>query len=235
MQVFVNISSRGCFYSKELCLSAFTSWLELQWAPFLPRSQLLPGTGSIQILSYTLQRWSLIPIRDQSLAAHLSHEFVHTSCVWGPVDDPSQSLFSSATPHTHPFVMVGWLRAYSQYLGHSPLATGFSQSLGPFLLPRAFPQSLGSFPACPGLRPFPQFSGSLPLPSFRITIIDHRYTWALRGPTHYCNPAGCSYGMVRPLICERKLVQLTCPSHTGSYGWLLFTALESLATLVINS
>jgi hypothetical protein len=140
---------------------------------------------------------------------------VHTSLVWGLVDDPSQSLSSSVvTPHTHPFVMDGWLRAYSQSLGHSPLATGFSQSLGPFLLPQAFPQSLESFPACPGLRPFPQFSGPLPLPSFRTTIIDHRYLWALRGPTHYCNLAGCSYGMVHPLICERKLVQLTSPSHT---------------------
>jgi hypothetical protein len=50
MQVFVNISSRGCFYSEELCPSVFTGWLELRWAPFLPCSQLLPGTGSIQIL-----------------------------------------------------------------------------------------------------------------------------------------------------------------------------------------
>jgi hypothetical protein len=25
--------------------------------------------------------------------------------VWGPVDDPSQSLSSSATPHIHPFVI----------------------------------------------------------------------------------------------------------------------------------
>jgi hypothetical protein len=74
MQVFVNISSKGCFYSKELCPSAFTGWLELRWAPFLPRSQLLPGTGSIQILSYTLQRWSLVPMRDQSLAAQPSRK-----------------------------------------------------------------------------------------------------------------------------------------------------------------
>jgi hypothetical protein len=234
MQVFVNISSRGCFYSKELCPSAFTGWLELRWAPFLPHLKLLPGTGSIQILSYTLQRWSLVPIRDQNLAAHPSHELVHTSFVWGPVDDPNQSLSSSATPHTHPFVMAGWLRAYSQSLGHSPLATGFSQSLGPFPLPRACSQSLGPFPACPGLRPFPQILGHLPLPSFRTTIIDHRYTWALRGPTHYCNPAGCSYGMVHPLICERKSVQLTSSSHSRSYGWSLFTVLESLAILVIN-
>jgi hypothetical protein len=83
----------------------FTCWLDLRWAPFLPCSQLLPGIGSIQILSYTLQRWSLVPIRDQSLLAHPCCELVHTSCVWGPVDDPSQSLSSSATPHTHHYVV----------------------------------------------------------------------------------------------------------------------------------
>jgi hypothetical protein len=37
------------------------------------------------------------------LAAHPSLELVHTSFVWGPVDDPSQSLFLPATLHTHPF------------------------------------------------------------------------------------------------------------------------------------
>jgi hypothetical protein len=74
MQVFINISSRGCFYLEELCSSAFTGWLELRWAPFLPCSQLLPRTGSIQILSYTLQRWSLVPIGDQCLAAQPGRE-----------------------------------------------------------------------------------------------------------------------------------------------------------------
>jgi hypothetical protein len=103
MQVFINISSRGCFYSEELCPSAFTGWLELRWAPFLSCSQLLPGAVSIQILSYTLQRWSLVPIRDQSLVAHSSSMLVHTSFVWGLVNDPSQSLFLPATLHTHPF------------------------------------------------------------------------------------------------------------------------------------
>jgi hypothetical protein len=39
---------------------------------------------------------------------------------------------------------------------------------------------------------------------------------------------------VHPLICERKSIQLTSPSHNRSYGWPLFTVLESLATLVIN-
>jgi hypothetical protein len=104
MQVFINISSRGCFYSIELYMSAFTGWLELWWAPFLLRSRLLLGTGSIQILSYTLQRWSLVPLRDQSLVVHPSCMLVHTSFVWGPIDDPSQSLFFSATSQTHPFV-----------------------------------------------------------------------------------------------------------------------------------
>jgi hypothetical protein len=43
-----------------------------------------------------------------------------------------------------------------------------------------------------------------------------------------------SYGKAHSLICERKKTQLTSPSHSRSYGWLLFTTLESLATLVIN-
>jgi hypothetical protein len=103
MQVFVNISSRGCFYLEELCPSVFTGWLELRWAPFLPCSQLLPEAGSIQILSYTLQRWSLVPIGDQHFVAHPSCRLVHTSCVWGPAVDPSQSLFLPAIVHTHPF------------------------------------------------------------------------------------------------------------------------------------
>jgi hypothetical protein len=46
-----------------------------------------------------------IPIRDQSLAAQPGDLPIHTSLVWGPVDDPSQSLSSSATPHTHPFLV----------------------------------------------------------------------------------------------------------------------------------
>jgi hypothetical protein len=71
MQVFVNISSRDYFYSEELCPSAFIGWLELRWASFLPRSQLLFGRESILILFFTL-RWSLAPIRDQSLVAHPS-------------------------------------------------------------------------------------------------------------------------------------------------------------------
>jgi hypothetical protein len=123
MQVFVNISSRGCFYSEELCPSAFTHWLELQWAPFLPCSQLLPGTGSISILSYSLQMWSLVPIRDQSLVAHLSHELIHTSFVWGPVDDPSQSMSSSATLHTHPFVVP---TSETIHAGHLRIVVGLT-------------------------------------------------------------------------------------------------------------
>jgi hypothetical protein len=42
------------------------------------------------------------------------------------------------------------------------------------------------------------------------------------------------HGLVHPLICERKSVQLTSPSHSRSYGWPLFTTLESLATFVIK-
>jgi hypothetical protein len=83
--------------------------------------QLLPGIGSIQILSYTLQRWSLVPIRDQSLAAHPSHELIHTSLVWGPVDDPSQSLSSFVTPHTHPFVVP---TSETIHIGHLCIVVG---------------------------------------------------------------------------------------------------------------
>jgi hypothetical protein len=104
MQVFLNISSRGCFYSEELCPSAFTGWLELRWAPFLPRSQLFPGAGSIQILSYTLQRWSIVPIRDQSLAAQPGDRSCPHFLGVGP-SRSNQSLSSFATLHTHPFVV----------------------------------------------------------------------------------------------------------------------------------
>jgi hypothetical protein len=121
MQVFVNISSSGCFYSEELCPSAFTGWLELRWAPFLSHSQLLPGTGSIQILSYTLQRWSLVPMRDQSLVAHPSCMLVHTSFVWGPVlwskpitillrDLADPPICKSILPYT---TYVDWLAHWS--------------------------------------------------------------------------------------------------------------------------
>jgi hypothetical protein len=58
--------------------------------------------------SYTLQRCVTFPIRDQGFAAQpgiLSRP--HSSLVWGPVDDPSQSLPFSATPHAHPFVRPG--------------------------------------------------------------------------------------------------------------------------------
>jgi hypothetical protein len=48
---------------------------------------------------------------------------------------------------------------------------------------------------------------------------------------HFLNE---QHGPVHPLICKRKSIQLTSPSHSRSYGWPLFTALESLATLVIN-
>jgi hypothetical protein len=121
MQVFVNISSRGWFYSEELCPSAFTGWLELRWAPFLPRSQLLSGTGSIEILSYTLQRWSLVSIRDQSLAAQPGdHSRLHFLGV-GPsrwskpitvlLHDPTYPPFCSSNlgnnPRRPPTLVVG--------------------------------------------------------------------------------------------------------------------------------
>jgi hypothetical protein len=68
--------------------------------------------------------------------------------------------------------------------------------------------------------------------------VGHKGSHPLHSPTEWT--ACCihlpneHHGPVHPLICERKSVQLTSPSHTRSYGWPLFTVLESLATFVIN-
>jgi hypothetical protein len=221
MQVFINISSRSCFYSQELCPSAFTGWLELRWAPFLPCSQLFPGTGSIQILSYTLQRWSLVPIRDQNLVAHPSCMLVHTSCVWGLVDDPSQSLSFFATPHTHPFVIhytiVDFTWTTMMLEVNFPWTTSSPSQLT-FLWTAA-----GQF-----LKIHPRH---------RVPV-GRKGSHPLHSPSEWT--AYCIYllnehhGPVHSLICERKSAQLTSPSHSRSYGWPLFTVLESLATFVIN-
>jgi len=46
MQVLITISSKGCFYSEELCPSAFTGLLELHGVPFRQRSQFqIPEQG----------------------------------------------------------------------------------------------------------------------------------------------------------------------------------------------
>jgi hypothetical protein len=193
MQVFVNISSRGFFYSEELCLSAFTGWLELWWAPFLPCLQLLPGTGSISILSYTLQRWSLVPIRDQSLVAHPSCMLVHTSFVWGPVDDPSQSLSFSTTLHTHPFVIHCTIADF-------PWTT--------MMLEVNFPWLTSS----------PSQLTFLWTAADQFLTIHHRHrvpvgrkgSHPLHSPTDeqltVFTPPNEQHGLVHPLICERKSV-----------------------------
>jgi hypothetical protein len=46
----------------------------------------------------------LYPWEINTLLHNRAYFSVHTSFVWGPIDDPSQSPFFSATPQTHPFV-----------------------------------------------------------------------------------------------------------------------------------
>jgi hypothetical protein len=67
------------------------------------------------------------------------------------------------------------------------------------------------------------------------SIIDHQYCGTFGVPPSYSpRKLLIGYGKVHLLICERKSVQLTSLPHSRSYDWPLFTALESLATFVIN-
>jgi hypothetical protein len=196
MQVFVNISSRGCFYSEELCPLAFTGWLELWWAPFLPCSQLLPGTGSIHILSYTLQRWSLVPIRDQGFVAHPSSFPVHTfSCVgpsqWSePITIPSRDL------------------AYPPFCG-----SNFGSLPSPdYVFGSCWPRH-----TCPSwqwvtptslVTPCGNTSlGTLP-PSLPQSIIDRQDRGILTGipPSRSSSQGDNCYETARPLICKREKI-----------------------------
>src|SRR3954462_12859464 len=60
-----------------------------------------PEQGVTSYSSYTLQRCVTLPMRDQILDAQPGESFPSTlPMVWGPVDDPSQSMSFSATPHT---------------------------------------------------------------------------------------------------------------------------------------
>jgi len=65
MQVLITISSKGCFYSEELCPSAFTGLLELHGVPFRQRSQFqIPEQGvtghillhSVEVCFFTHKR-----------------------------------------------------------------------------------------------------------------------------------------------------------------------------------
>jgi hypothetical protein len=117
---FYNHFFKDYFYLEELCPSAFTGWLELWWAPFLPHLQLLPGIGSILILfvhsvevvTCTHERSILCCTTGRTFPSILLF-------VWSPVDDPSQSPFFSATLQTHPFVSPSIsYTAYADWLAH---------------------------------------------------------------------------------------------------------------------
>jgi hypothetical protein len=224
MQVFINISSRGCFYSEGLCPSAFTGWLELRWAPFLPCSQLLPGIGSIQILSYTLQRWSLVPIRDQGFVAHpSSYSRPHFSYVgpsqWSePITIPSRDLayppFCDSNSGSLP----------------SPVYTLVVVDLGILVLPD------NELPPPVWLRALGNTGlGTLPL-SLPQSIIDRQNHEIIRGIPHIPKLRAGRQLLRNSASVDKHegKIQLTLPSHSRSYGWPDFTAQESLATLVIN-
>src|SRR3954471_24640718 len=101
MQVFINISSKVAFILKSYVHQPSRVYQNLHGVPFPPRSQLLPGIGSnkLQFLHFAEVRY-------------FTHERSNPCCttgrsfpstfpmVWGRVDDPSQSLSFSATPHT---------------------------------------------------------------------------------------------------------------------------------------
>jgi hypothetical protein len=105
MQVFVNISSRDFFYSENypvslhrLTRASMGSFPAAFIAP--SRNKEYPDTflHSAEVVTCTHKR-----PKHCCTTRQIIH--VHTSLVWGPVDDPSQSLSSSMTLHTHPFVI----------------------------------------------------------------------------------------------------------------------------------
>src|SRR3954469_23892028 len=96
MQVFRNISSKVAFILKIYVRQPSRVYQNLHGVPFPPRSQLLPGRGSnkLQFLHsakvryFTHERSTLCCTTGQLIR-------VHNSMMWGPEDDPSQSLFPS--------------------------------------------------------------------------------------------------------------------------------------------
>src|SRR3954467_1631511 len=103
MQVFINIYSKVAFILKNYGCQPSRVYQNFHGVPFPPCSQLLPGTGSnkLQFLHSTEVRY-------------FTHERSNPCCttgrsfpstlpmVWGPVDDPSQSLPPSR-PRMHPW------------------------------------------------------------------------------------------------------------------------------------
>src|SRR3954465_1581517 len=93
MQIFVNISLKVAFLLKIYVRQPSRVYQNFHGVPFPPRSKLLPETGSNK-----LQFLHSAEVR------HFTHERSNPCCttgqsfpsilpmVWGPVDDPSQSL-----------------------------------------------------------------------------------------------------------------------------------------------
>jgi hypothetical protein len=158
---------------------------------------------------------------------------VHTSLVWGPVDDPSQSLSSSMTPHAHPFVVP---TSETIHIGRLCIVVGPTSidtihagrlPAGSFQLRFNLPTPVFYYLVFLTSVDIPH-AGLLHIGSFRPrahvgrlqSIIDHQYHGIIKGiPPSCCSQQETnSYGLVHPLICRRKLVQLTSPSHTRSNG-----------------
>src|SRR3954464_11884653 len=93
MQVFVNISSKVVFILKSYVCKPSRVYQNFHGVPFPPRSQLLPGTGSnklqflhsVEVRYFIHERSNPCCTTGRSLPSTLP-------MVWGPVDDPIQSL-----------------------------------------------------------------------------------------------------------------------------------------------
>ena len=93
MQVFINTSSKVAFILKSYVRQPSRVYQNFHGVPFPPRSQLLPGTGSnklqflhsAEVRHFTHERSNLRCTTGQLIP-------IHNSMMWGPEDDPSQSL-----------------------------------------------------------------------------------------------------------------------------------------------
>ena len=82
-----------CFYSENYVRQPSQVDQNFHGVPFLPRSQLLPGTGSnklqflhsAEVRYFTHERSTLCCTTGQLIP-------IHISMMWGPEDDPRQSL-----------------------------------------------------------------------------------------------------------------------------------------------
>src|SRR3954466_4423940 len=82
----------------SVSLHRFTRTL-MEFLSYRVRSS-FPKQGVTSYSSYTLQRCVTLPMRDQLLVAQPGSLPVHNSMLWGPLDDPSQSL-PSPRPHMY--------------------------------------------------------------------------------------------------------------------------------------